>query len=147
METRPRHSYETVIIFDPLSYEESYNKFRDMCQRFTGKKHTITEDKLGVKKLAYPLREGKFKEGYYAVLTWIGDIDQVSELERNMRIDDNVLKFMTVKRDDDEEYEEEVVPAAGDAEESEQSSYDPNTQVDAMDVILGFAEYQRKEVI
>lgn len=134
------YSYETIIIFDPLNYEDSVKVFRDMCQEFT-KGYKIKEDYMGVKKLAYPIRE-KFTEGYYAMFTWMGTPENVAELERCMRINDNVLKFMTVKRDEAEDELEEVVPAAGDAGESEQS-YNPNSQVDALDVILGFAEYEK----
>lgn len=136
------NTYETVIILDPLNYKDSVKVFRDMCQEFT-KGYKIKEDDLGVKKLAYPLKEEKFTEGYYVVFTWMGTSENVAKLERHMRIDDNVLKFITVRRDEEAEYElEEIV--VDDAGKSEQSSYNPNSQVDALDVLLGFADYKKE---
>lgn len=140
------NTYETIIILDPSNYKDSVKVFRDMCQEFT-KGYKIKEDDLGVKKLAYPLKEEKFTEGYYVMFIWMGTPENVAELERCMRINDNVLKFITIKRDEAEDELEEVVPAAGDTGKSEQSSYNPNSQVDALDVMLGFAEYTKKEVI
>ena len=76
----------------------------------------------------------------------MGTSENVAELERHMRIDDNVLKFLTVRNEeagyDLEELEE--MPAEDDAGKSEQSSYNPNSQVDALDVLLGFADYKKE---
>lgn len=135
------NTYETIIILDPLNYKDSVKVFRDMCQEFT-KGYKIKEDDLGVKKLAYPLKEGKFTEGYYVRFIWMGTSENVAELERCMRINDNVLKFMTIRTEDAEDELEEM-PAEDDAGESEQSSSNPNSQVDALDVLLGFADYKK----
>ena len=139
------NTYETIIILDPSNYKDSVKVFRDMCQEFT-KEYKIKEDYLGVKKLAYPLKEEKFTEGYYVRFVWMGTSENVAELERHMRIDDNVLKFLTVRNEeagyDLEELEE--MPAEDDAGKSEQSSYNPNSQVDALDVLLGFADYKKE---
>lgn len=136
------NTYETIIILDPLNHEDSVKVFRDMCQEFT-KGYKIKEDDLGVKKLAYPLKEGKFTEGYYVRFVWMGTPENVAELERHVRIDDNVLKFITVRTEDAEDELEEM-PAEDNAGESEQSSSNPNSQVDALDVLLGFADYKKE---
>ena len=39
------------------------------------------------------------KDGHYAVYTFYGKPEDISETERNYRIDDNVMKFITVKMD------------------------------------------------
>lgn len=135
------NTYETIIILDPSNYKDSVKVFRDMCQEFT-KEYKIKEDYLGVKKLAYPLKEGKFTEGYYVRFVWMGTSENVAELERCMRINDNVLKFMTIRTEDAEDELEEM-PAEDDAGKSEQSSSNPNSQVDALDVLLGFADYKK----
>ena len=130
--------YETIIILNPSHYEESRLKFEKMCKEFS-KGIKVKKDDLGVKKLAYPIKE-KFTEGYYIVFTWIGTPENVAELERQMRIDDDVLKFITVKKDDEEdmEYDDD----SPDEVESEQEA----EPIDALDVLLGFADY-KKEVI
>ena len=135
------NTYETIIILDPSNHKDSAKVFRDMCQKFT-KDYKIKEDYLGVKKLAYPLKEDKFTEGYYVMFVWMGTSENVAELERHMRIDDNVLKFMTIRNEEAEYKLEEIV--VDDASKSEQSSYNPNSQVDALDVLLGFADYKKE---
>ena len=130
--------YETVVILNPYEYKKSKKHIEDLCSKF----RLLKKDELGVKKLAYPLRDGKFTEGYYCVFTWVGELGYVAELERNMRIDDNILKFITVRQEDDiTDYPEEDVPEYPDDAKSEQSS-----TIDALDVLLGFAEY-KKEVV
>ena len=138
-------SYETIIIFDnrydkdePL--KDTIKMFGDMCQEFTGTKYKIKREEMGERKLAYPLRD--CTSGYYVLFTWQGTKENVDELERCFRINDKVLKFLTVKRDAAEcELEEFLIPEDA---ISEQRS---NAQVDALDVLLGFAEYSnRKEV-
>jgi len=134
-----KYVYETVVIFKPHEYEDSKKKLEDICRRF----RLLKKEDLGVKKLAYPLREEKFTEGYYSVFTWAGTPENVAELERNMRIDDNILKFITVRREEDDitDYPEEDVPEYPNDVKSEQRQ-----PIDALDVLLGFADY-KKEVV
>ena len=53
---------------------------------------------MGKKKLAYEIQ--KYKEGFYAIFYFEAKASFVLELERNFRITEDVLKFMTVKHDD-----------------------------------------------
>jgi small subunit ribosomal protein S6 len=52
----------------------------------------------GYRKLAYPVK--KHGRGVYVYLKYIGNGQLVSELERNLRLQDAVLKFQTVKVND-----------------------------------------------
>jgi small subunit ribosomal protein S6 len=52
----------------------------------------------GKKKLAYPVK--KRSRGLYALMEFAGGPELVAELERNMRLDERVLKFITVKLED-----------------------------------------------
>ena len=139
--------YETIIIFDPLDYEESVTKISDLLQCFTDPKYKIKVDRLGVKKLAYPIKK-IFTEGYYVVFTWMGTSDNVTELERTCRTTDNILKFITVRKEDDYELEEvEFIPDEFiTSSELNMINQDVKSeQVDALDVLLGLADYKRKE--
>ena len=104
-----RNIYETIIIFDPTTDTRTINSFKDMCQRFTGDALKIKFEDMGEKELAYPFKrdERETKRGHFIMIIWKGIIANVSELERHMRLRDEVLKFMTVKREDEEleEYE------------------------------------------
>lgn len=93
------NKYETVIILSKNLNEkeinEVNNKLVDVIKQ-DGKVEQI--EKLGLKKLAYEIR--KQKEAYYVVLTYKTIPDTIRELERVMRITDEILKFITVRRDD-----------------------------------------------
>ena len=70
------NKYESVVIINP----------------------TVDEvDELGKRKLAYDVK--KFSEGFYAVFYFEANSDLIAELERNYRITDEIIKFMTVKKD------------------------------------------------
>ena len=93
------NKYETVIILsknlNEKEIDEVNNKLIDVIKQ-DGKVEQI--EKLGLKKLAYEIR--KQKEAYYVVLTYKTIPDTIRELERVMRITDEILKFITVRRDD-----------------------------------------------
>jgi small subunit ribosomal protein S6 len=56
------------------------------------------EERWGVRKLAY--RIGKRAEGYYVLLQMTCPASAVKELERRLRVNDSVLKYLTVRIDE-----------------------------------------------
>ena len=61
---------------------------------------TITEvEEWRKKKLAYDVK--KNKEGYYVIFTFEAKPDSIDELERVYRIDDNIIKFIVVRKDEE----------------------------------------------
>ena len=89
------NKYESVVIIDPAVEED---KVKELSQKFTdiinndGKVEKVED--LGKKKLAYEVK--KNKEGYYAVFYFEANPELIAELERNYRITDDVIKFMTI---------------------------------------------------
>lgn len=87
--------YESIIIINPSVEEEKLKelvaKFSDMINK-DGKLEKA--DNLGKKKLAYPVK--KNAEGYYIVFYFTANPSLIAELERNYRITDDVIKFMTI---------------------------------------------------
>ena len=97
--------YETMIIFNPdINCEVNINKFTTMCQEFTGEEYEINVEDVGIKTLAYEIKT--YKRGHYLQITWKGTQENVMELERVLRIDDTVIKFITIKATDDVDYSE-----------------------------------------
>lgn len=90
------NKYESVIIINPNVDEEAIKglikKFTDLINS-DGKLEKV--DELGKKRLAYEIQ--KNKEGYYLVFYFEANPSLISELERNYRITDEVIKFMSVK--------------------------------------------------
>ncbi len=97
--------YETIFIANPDLQDEArknlFKKFTNLLTQ-TGGLLVKIED-WGNRKLAYEIK--KKSRGYYLCLTYGGDGDIVKELERNLRLDENIMKFMTilVEKDIDEE--------------------------------------------
>jgi small subunit ribosomal protein S6 len=55
-------------------------------------------DKWGIRKLAY--RVGKQSEGFYILVQFSSGPETVKEIERRLRVSDNVLKYLTVRIDE-----------------------------------------------
>jgi len=93
------NKYESVVIVNPNLEEESIKnlvkKFSDLIN--TDGKVTSVEE-MGKRKLAYEIK--KQKEGFYVVLKFEAKPELISELERNYRITDEVIKFMVIKEEE-----------------------------------------------
>lgn len=91
--TRP---YETVIIFDSTLEDP---QVQEKIQRFTGLVapnggDSVKVDVWGKRKLAYPI--DKKEQGIYAVLRYEAEPTALTEFERVMRLDEQVLRQLTV---------------------------------------------------
>lgn len=99
------NKYESVIIINPKLEEkdikETIDKYQKMMKEFAKKDVIVNE--IGEKKLAYEIQ--KNKTGYYVIFNFYSEYENIAELERNFRIDDNVMKFITV-RQEEQEYDE-----------------------------------------
>jgi small subunit ribosomal protein S6 len=106
--------YETIIITDPdLSAEQRdpvLQRVSDVVNQGDG--YLAFTDEWGARKLAYEIK--KKARGYYIRFDFCGTGAVVNEMERFFRIDDRVLKYMTVLLDkaaDIEKIKEEVAAA------------------------------------
>lgn len=90
--------YETIYILRPSLNEEEINSLVERTNGIiTAPGGQIIElDKWGMRKLAYYIK--KESQGYYIYCDYAGTPEAVSEMERKFRIDDAVLRFMTVKK-------------------------------------------------
>lgn len=91
--------YEVVAIVKSDLTEEDLNTIIERSQTIiTERKGVIAKvDKWGKRRLAYEIN--KQKDGFYFLIDFAGDGSVVLEIERNFKIDDRILKFMTVKKD------------------------------------------------
>ena len=84
------------------SLGEVVDKFSDIIIKLKG--YVVKVSQWGKKKLAYEVKQ--FDKGYYVVCDFCGDPATVNELERNLKLDDRVLQYITVKIDEDVDPEE-----------------------------------------
>ncbi len=103
--------YETLLLFSPeLSVEnrkEILDNFGAIVTREKGQ--TIALDDWGSRELAYSVK--KFTRGNYIRLEYAGPGPLVAELERNIRITEGILKFVTVVLDENFQAEAESIQA------------------------------------
>jgi small subunit ribosomal protein S6 len=89
--------YETFVILDPDLSEENrkpvIEKINDLILQKNGL--LVEKDEWGARKLAYEIK--KKIRGYYILLDYCGTGSLVSEIERSCRIDDRVIKYMTIQ--------------------------------------------------
>ncbi|MEW6614821.1 MAG: 30S ribosomal protein S6 [Thermodesulfobacteriota bacterium] len=117
-------AYETVFITDPDVPEEDLDKIIErltgIVDNFNGK--IIRVKKWGKKKLAYRIK--KRSKGCYFILNFLGNRDLTTELERVLKLDDRILKYLTLKADEDAELD------SGDEKgpEQEEKTEDTDTQ-------------------
>lgn len=58
----------------------------------------LKKEEWGAKRLAYPIK--KSFRGYFTNYDFVGKPESLAEMERLMRIDDNVLRYMLIRIDD-----------------------------------------------
>ncbi len=92
-----RSTYESIFIIKPtLSDEETEKVIQKMQEIITaGGGEIINIENWGKKKLAYEIK--KHKKGHYVLIHFKAEGPLVKELERNYRLSDAVIKFITVK--------------------------------------------------
>lgn len=93
--------YETIYILRPDVdndvAEKVVDRAKDVIARLDG---TLTKlDNWGKRKLAYPI--SKNSRGIFVYLKYVGFSDLVAELERNLRLVDQVMRFQTVLLEED----------------------------------------------
>ena len=94
-----KNYYEQTYIIDSVleddQYKEIVDKYRDIIEDNGGEIDEI--DEWGIKKFAYDMN-GK-SSGYYVNTYFEAPGELIEKLERAQRIDDNVMRFLTLKYD------------------------------------------------
>ena len=107
------NKYElTAVISGKLEEDEKnavLDKVKALVERFNGKITAV--DEQGKKKFAYEVQ--KMKEGYYNFIKFEAEADAPAEIEKRIRIMDNVVRYLIVVDDI-----EVVEPKAEKAEET-----------------------------
>jgi len=92
-------NYETVIIFSPLLSEDDVKKsIKHYLKFLSDNKATIVEENYwGLKSMAYQIN-GK-SNGIYFVTEFTSETDLVAKFEVELKRDETILRFMTIKLD------------------------------------------------
>ena len=93
------NQYEALYIIVPTLDEESIKasieKFKGIVETNGGEVTAI--DEWGKKRLAYPI---DYKtEGYYVLMSFASAPEFPTELERNFKIDETILRYLVTRKD------------------------------------------------
>lgn len=96
-----KRQYELVFIVDPQADDDEVTKITESLKQIvTEKGGTITrEENMGRRTLAYEILHKT--EGSFMMLEIEGSGREIAELERRMRVNDRILRYITVRVDED----------------------------------------------
>jgi small subunit ribosomal protein S6 len=91
-----RH-YEIIYIINPNQTDDEFNEIIDKFNNLiTAQKGIIIKtQKWGKQRLAYSVK--KFNNGFYVLVDFCANPGVTTELERNLNLDDRIIKYQTVK--------------------------------------------------
>jgi len=98
-----------MFIVDTSATEEEITRLNENLQQIvTDQGGTITKsENIGRRQLAYQI--GRKKEGFYVLFEVEGSGREIAELERRMRVNDQVLRYITVRVDEDRRRAEKFI--------------------------------------
>ena len=95
-------TYEIMFIVRPDVEEADLDKLIEGFQKNVtdGGGEIRSTEKMGRRRLAYTVR--KFNDGFYVLLTVLAPGALMTEIERRLRVSEQVIKFITVRMDEEE---------------------------------------------
>ena len=92
------NNYETIFLMKDDIAEEQREKVIDIIKNYLDRTGKIEhEENLGLKKLAY--RIGEYEYAYYYIIQCNAQCCSISGLEKIYRNIDEIIKFITIKKD------------------------------------------------
>lgn len=92
------HNYELLYVvnekLDPEAIKAVVERYKSLAAPFG----EPTVEEWGIRNLAYPIKSkstGKHTKGYYVLMKFSAPTDFPLEIERQMRISDDILRYMT----------------------------------------------------
>lgn len=89
-------SYEMMLAINPQLEDEELDNLLNKVKKFVkDTKGEVTKlDKWGKRKLAYEIKD--FDEAIYVVLKFNADEKKISELERVMKLEERVIRYLLI---------------------------------------------------
>lgn len=100
--------YEVMYIGTPDASGEDIEKLNGAIEEMIAKEggKVVKTDNWGIRKFAYPIK--KKTEGYYVVFEIEDSGKLIAELERRMRVNDTIMRYITVRVDEDRKKAEKM---------------------------------------
>ena len=117
-------TYEVMYIVDPETGADKITKLNDAVGKLIKKEggEVVRMDDIGIRNLAYPIQ--KKVTGHYVLFEIDGSGQEIAELERRLRVNDMILRYITVRVDEDRRKADKV-RAKRDARSAKRASFRP----------------------
>ncbi|MBR1736798.1 MAG: 30S ribosomal protein S6 [Firmicutes bacterium] len=93
------NKYELAVVLNPTLDEDALkneaNSVKELIERFGGTVEKV--DDWGKRRLAYEIK--KLNEGFYSFITFSAESSVPAEIEKRMRIKENVLRYLIVSQE------------------------------------------------
>ncbi len=116
-----------MYIVDPETGADKIKKLNDAVGKLIKKEggEVVRMDDVGIRNLAYPIQ--KKETGHYVLFEVEGSGQEIAELERRMRVNDLIMRFITVRVDEDRKKADKV-RAKREARLAKRASFRPTTE-------------------
>src|SRR5258705_13782404 len=96
-----KRQYEVVFIVDPMADDDEVTRLTESLKQIaTDQGGTVTKtESMGRRQLAYEILHKT--EGSFVLLEIEGSGKEIAELERRMRVNDRIIRYITVRVDED----------------------------------------------
>ena len=103
-----QRTYEVMYIVDPETPADRVAKLNEAVGKVIEKEGgtVVRMDDMGRRQLAYPIE--KKTEGHYVLFEVDGSGQEIAELERRMRVNDMIIRFVTIRVDEDRKKAEKM---------------------------------------
>ncbi len=93
--------YEVMYIADPTTDTEGIETINKEIEDLVGNQGgtIVSTDDMGRRQLAYKIKQ--FTEGYYFLFEIEGSGSEIAEIERRMRVNDKIFRYLTVRVDEE----------------------------------------------
>ncbi|HQZ82849.1 MAG TPA: 30S ribosomal protein S6 [Pyrinomonadaceae bacterium] len=117
-------TYEVMYIVNPETAGDRIEKLNDAVGKLIEKEggSVVRLDNIGLRDLAYPIE--KKNQGHYVLFEIEGTGQEIAELERRMRVNDMIMRYITVRVDEDRK-KADAVKAKKDAKAAKRASFKP----------------------
>ena len=130
-------TYEMMLILDPDMSKEQIDGFLEKLKQFLGDRgaEVLTVKDWGVNTLAYAIK--KKNKGYYLLFYLNGDVALVAEMERTLRLMEEVLRYLIVtgEEGDIKAFQQEDEPEQKEEPEQEQEPDEEPAEDRGSDVV------------
>lgn len=94
-------TYEVMYIIDPDTAADKIQKLNEAVGKLIKKEggDVVRMDDIGMRPLAYPIQ--KKTDGHYVLFEINGTGQEIAELERRMRVNDMIIRYITVRVDEE----------------------------------------------